>query len=133
MPVRPLDVDFSKFPVLYVTINAELTLEAINEHFTELEAGLQEHQGPFVMINEPLGKFISGEMRVKIGKRTDAFIEKYNDRYLGSAVVVKSVISRMMIQGAMLLIRSNNKIKLVGSREAAEEWAEKKLERRAMA
>ncbi|HAA16795.1 MAG TPA: hypothetical protein DCE41_35815 [Cytophagales bacterium] len=128
METSPIIADFSEYPVVRVTIRGELSLETIRAHFETMERKTSEHSGPFVIIDVALGKFIKGEVRTEIGKLTDRFVEKFEGRYLGSIVIIKNTLTRMMVSGALLLVRNKSRVKLVESPHRAQALAQQWLE-----
>ena len=122
--MRPLKFDASQFPLIRVHVTAEYSGEDVHEWVNELEEYIQDHKGYFVMVYETGGHLISADTRVVLGDRLQYLLQRYPERFLGISVVIKSIISRMMAKGALMLVRTQHKIKLVESPEAAVRQAE---------
>ena len=131
--MQAFEVDYSNYPILTVTITQELTVALVNEEFDRIEHEISELSGPFVMITVTSGRFVSGETRVAIGKRSNSFLELFKARHLASIIVIQSPIARMMAKGAMLLVRSKQRVHLVESLDKAKALAQEKLELAAIA
>ncbi|MEL6538607.1 MAG: hypothetical protein AAFQ98_24520 [Bacteroidota bacterium] len=124
----PLELDMSEYPLVLVTITSELDAQAVHEEFNRIEEALRQTSGPYVMVTVTSGRLISADTRVAIGERVERFFDEFNERHLLSIVVIKSSIARMMVKGAMLLVRSKSKVKLVESLSSARKMANETLD-----
>ena len=120
--------DFSAYPIVKVHYEQELTAMEAHLRFNDLEESLEKLKGPFVLINFTSGKLLSPDTQVALGERTAEFIRRFDGRYRGSALVVKSAIARMMVKGTLQLVRNTSMIKIVDSEAAAIKLAKAWLE-----
>jgi len=125
--MKPLELDISEYPLVVVTIQDELNAQVVHEEFNRIEEQLSKTEGPYVMITLTSGRLVSADTRVAIGERVERFFQDFKDRHLLSIVVIKSPIARMMVKGALLLVRSKSKVKLVESMASAKKLANETL------
>ncbi|HAA11769.1 MAG TPA: hypothetical protein DCE41_08755 [Cytophagales bacterium] len=126
--MNPLDLDISEYPMVIVTITDQLDAQIVHEEFNRIEEALKQTRGPYVMITHTSGRLVSADTRVAIGERVERFFQDFKERHLLSIVVIKSPIARMMVKGALLLVRSKSKIKLVESEASAKKLAQQTLD-----
>lgn len=111
----------SQYPLVTVKFaEDEPSLAAIDQFFDELDVALSKTTGPYVTKSYGGTKFVSSEVRVKIGKRSHEITKKYLDRSVGSVIVTDSMIGKMMLKGVMLVMKQQIPTKVVASEEEAD-------------
>ena len=125
--MKSLSVDFIDYPIIRMKVLGDFTVAEVRAYFSELCDELAQREGPFVIISETLPIPNSREVRTEFGYRSNDFNALFKARYKGSIIVVKSALTRMMMKGAMLLVKDAHLVKAVDTLEKAEALAGRRL------
>ena len=99
-------IDASRYPIILIHVYpVNPTFEQIDRLYEELEAILDDTTGGYVAITEAPNHFVGSEARVRLGQLAKNFYQKYKDREVGSILVAKSTITKIMLQTIQLLFR----------------------------
>ena len=124
----PVSIETTDLPLIHIRIRGEYSGEDVYQAFDELNQAGRSWKQPFVVVYHTGGFLISADTRVVIGDRIQELFRQHPKNCRGVVVVVKSVISRMMAKGALLLLRQSHHVKLVDAEEQALRQAKAWLE-----
>lgn len=127
------EIDMSEYPLVTLRFaDKEPEGTELEEFFEQLDRELEARSGPYVTKSYGNSKFISGEARVKFGKLSQKITDKYEGRFLGSVVVLNSLIGRMMLKGVLLVLKKKTPTKVVSNEEEARVAVEQMLQEAAV-
>ncbi|MEL6535432.1 MAG: hypothetical protein AAFQ98_08475 [Bacteroidota bacterium] len=111
--------EVSQWPIVRIKISNTITVEDISQMFAQMEQLFLTQEGPCVSVTSFPNGFLSSEVRVALGKEGNDILGKYSDRILGSIIIVPNAIARMMLKGALLLVKIPFDVKMANNEEEA--------------
>jgi len=113
-------IDMSQYPVVVLRMSEQdPNPQQIDAFFDELEEELAKREGPYVTKVYGQKNFVSSETRVRVGKRSDAIIKRFEERAYGTVIIQESTIGRMMLKGIFLVIKQPLPMKVVADEKEA--------------
>lgn len=104
-------LSFDNYPVVEFDLSSDYTDWADVEYmYEQLDEGLAERDGPYVIQSHLLKKTISSDDRIKVGRLSAALTDKYQSRYAGSVLIESNMLGRMMAKGAMRLDKNLSRV-----------------------
>lgn len=120
--------DMSEYPVIILKFaNEGYGVSEVESLFKELDEEVGKLSGQFVTKTYGVTKFVSSEVRVAIGKGSQALADKYAGRSIGSVVLVDNLIGKMMLQGILLVTKNHTPTKVASKESEADQMLEEML------
>ena len=117
-----------EYPVVVLRMNnMEPTIQEVDEFFDALTEELDKREGPYVTKVFGQSNFVSSEIRVHAGKRSNDMIEQFRGRAKGTAIINKSPIGRMMLKGVFLLVKQPLPMRVVSDEAEADKVIDEML------